>query len=670
MEHQNTKLDYSAHSSLAFDWRAGPKYILLGEIAANLLGYCGLSRIGIMPLLNCLPTANTCTASFAKRYTRIVSAIAVFIAMFASENLCGMARAENVGGQIVLRLPMGTSGPNTIDPVRGSSQYDNKACGYFYETLLEYEYLHRPFKLKPLLLAEMPESLDGGTRFRFRLKKGVRFQDDPCFPDGKGRELVSDDFFYSLKRMADDANQPKGWWLLADAIVGFDEFKKTQNAADKFDYDAPVEGMVKINDHEFEVRLKQPFFNFLYKLAMFQTSVLPREAVEFYGERINRHPVGTGPYVLKNWVSGSRMSFERNPTYREEFYPADPGMNEDGTEPYMGYQDDVALGFYRDAGKRLPIADRVEVTFFVEPQPMWLKFLNRELHYTTVPKLAYDQAFIRRNRRLRESFAERGIRSAPVPLLDMIYNGFNMEDPDYGGYSKDKKLIRQAISLMYNYDEINEAFYNGQNLLYDGPIPAGMDGHPEGHYAPKSYRGPNQQKALRLLKQAGHPNGKGLPPLKYYTSRQPESIAMAEMNKRALARIGIDMQIESVDFSTLSDMLRNRRATFFGLAWGSDYPDAENNLQLFYGPYKSPMSNNFNYDRPEFNRLYEKIRIMQPSEERTKLYVKMRDIIIEDAPMVGSMARIRNYLIHDQLENFKPVEVFSNWPKYLNLEKP
>ena len=606
------------------------------------------------------------TLSCVRRLANKALATVAFVTL-TMFGLCGVHSAEP---EIVLHLPMTTAGPNSLDPVRGSTQYDNKACNFVYESLLEYEYLHRPFKLKPCLLEEMPESLDEGKRFRFKLKKGIRFHDDPCFPDGKGREVVADDFFYSLKRMADNKNQPKGWWLLKESIVGFDEYRKEQNEADQFDYDLPIEGMVKMNDHEFEIRLNQPFYRFIYTLAMFQTAIVPREAVEHYGDRFSRHPVGTGPFLLKKWKSGSRMSFVRNPTYRLETYPADPGLNDDGTEPYPGYQEDVQLGLYEDAGKPLPLADRVEVTMFVETQPMWLKFLNREIAYTTVPAETYDQAFIKRNRRLRQSFIDLGIRSAPVPLLDLIYNGFNMEDPVYGGYDDKSKYLRQAIALMYNWDEINETFYAGENLIYDGPIPAGMDGHPENHRAPKNYRGPNVQKARKLMAKAGYPNGKGLPPLQNYTSRAPAVVAMAELNRRNLKKIGVDMKIESVDFATLSEMLRSRRATFFGLAWGSDYPDAENNLQLFYGPYKSPLSNSFNYDRPEFNKLYEQVRVMPPSEERTKLYIKMRDMIIEDVPMIGSMARTRNYLIHDYLKNFKPVEVFSNWPKYLTIDQP
>jgi len=474
--------------------------------------------------------------------------------------------------------------------------------------------------------------------------------------------------------MADKRNSPKAWWLLQDTILGFDEWRTEQSEADGptgFDYDAPIEGMKKINDYEFEILLKQPFYRFTYTLAMFQTSVVAREAAEYYGKTISRHPVGTGAFTLRHedWESGAFMSLKRNPAYREDYYPSDPGLNEDGSEPYAGYAEDKQLGFYEDAGKRLPLADRVEVSFFVTNQPMWLKFRNEEIDFTTVPAESFEQAYIKRTQKLRQQYIDKGIRSTPVPLLDFIYNGFNMEDPEFGGYGEKKKWLRQAISLAYNYNEANQAFYNNLNIIYDGVIPPGLEGHPENHRAARNFRGPNLAKARKLLAKSGHPDGKGLPTLVHYTSKQPQSVAMAEMAKRNLKKIGVNMDVRAVDFSTLTDLQREKRAPFFGLAWGSDYPDAENNLQLFYGPFKSPGSNSFNYDRPEYNKMYEQARVMAPSPERTKLYEDMRDMPIEDVPFIGSMARTRYYLTHDRLKNFKPVEVFSNWPKYLNLKE-
>jgi len=581
-------------------------------------------------------------------FSRMFSALnlaPLYISALATVLLISSIVPSDCQGQseVVLRLPMSTTGPNSLDPVRGSSKYDNVASGYVYETLLEYEYLIRPYQLKPCLLESMPEVSEDGLTFTFKLRDDIYFHDDPCFENGKGRKVVPEDVFYSLKRMADKSNNSKSWWLMQDTIKGFDDYKKEQNEADEFDYDAPVSGMVKLSDRDFKIVLNQPFIRFQYTLAMFQTSILPREAVDFYGKKLSRHPVGTGPFLLEKWETGQQMIFVRNPTYRDVRYPADPGMNEDGTPPYMDYEKDKALGLYE-------------------------KFLNQELDYTGLAAENLSQAFIKRKRTLRPAFVEKGIRVVPVSSLDMIYNGFNMEDEDYGGYSDEKKWVRQAISLAVDLDEVNEAFYQGFNLIYDGPIPNGLDGHPEGHAAPTNYRGPNLQRARQLLEKAGHPNGEGLKKLVYYTSQNPQSIEMAYMTARNLKKIGIKMQVNAVDFSELSEKLREKGAPFFGLAWGSDYPDAENNLQLFYGPFKSPMSNNFNYDRPEYNKLYEEIRVMPSSPERTAKYERMRDMIIEDCPIVGSMARVSKYLVNPRLKNFKPVEAFYNYTKYFNVE--
>ena len=594
---------------------------------------------------------------------------AFFVGLVLLAALVGCGTQAGPTDEKVIHLPIVSSGPNSLDPVKGSSQYDSKATSYVYQTLLQYEYLRRPLKLKPLLLAKMPDVTEDGKLYHFTLRDDVYFHDDECFPNGKGRRLVSEDVFYSWKRMADNKNQPKGWWLLKDTIVGFDEYREEQNAANSFDYDAPVEGFEIINDREFEVRLKEPFYRFAYTLAMFQTSIVPREAVETYGKKFSRRPVGTGPFLLERWEANSRMTFVRNPKYFQEFYPDDPGLNEDGSEPYTGYLEDKELGFYENAGERLPLVDRVEVGFYVNYQPMWLKFLNRELDYTTVPDENYSEAFVKRTQKLRQSFVDNGIRYWPVPLLDLIYYGFNMEDPDFGGYDDKRKWLRQAIALAVDWEERNEVFYSGLNLIYDGPIPPGLTGHPEGHALSNAYRGPNLPKARELLEKAGYPNGDGLPKLVYFTSRGGKFPEMAEMTKRQLAKIGVRLDIRLVDFSTLSDALRNRRAPFFGLAWGSDYPDAENNLQLFYGPFKSPSSNNFNYDRPEYNALYEQARVMGPSPERLALYEQMRDMVVEDGPMIGSMARTRKYLIHERLRNCKPIETFHNWNKYLNIQE-
>ena len=122
------------------------------------------------------------------------------------------------------------------------------------------------------------------------------------------------------------------------------------------------------------------------------------------------------------------------------------------------------------------------------------------------------------------------------------------------------------------------------------------------------------------------------------------------------------------EFPAFMEEVDKKKASMFIFAWQSDYPDAENNLAMFYGPNESPGSNHFNYKNPEYDRLYEQIRTMQPGPERTAIYEQMRDMVIRDAPFIGSLARVRQYLVNPELKNFKATEDFQNWYKYLDVK--
>lgn len=571
----------------------------------------------------------------------------------------------------VATLPIRTDGPKSLDPAKGSTQYDNMACSQIYDTLVQYKYLVRPLELEPCLIEQMPtitDNPDGTQTWRFKLRDDVFFQDDPCFPGGKGRKLVSGDVFYSWKRLADPEYELENWWILKDMIVGFDAYQEMQGAAvkagKKFDYDAEVPGLKVISPREFEVILVRPIQQFRWKLAQFQTSVVPREAVEKYGEQFGRHPVGTGPYMVKDgdWQPAQYINYTRNPTYRHEVYPS-----EQSRDP-QDAANDRRLGLDKPAGTRLPIIDRIECPFYVPDPPMWLDFESGKLGYTQVPSEYFDKAFLRRTRELRDNYRQKGIVSHATPLLDFIFRGFNMEDPLLGGYDDKRRKLRQALSLAFDLDAMNESFYNGTCVVYDGPIPPGLDGYPEGGESDVSYRGPDLQRAKRLLAEAGYPDGRGLPEITYYTSTGGNQAEQVQAEKRFLDALGVKLNARMVDFSELIEAINKKKAPMFGFAWGSDYPDAENNLALFYSKNKAPGANHYNYDRPEFDALYERSRTMPPGPERTRLYEQMRDMVTEDCVFIGSMARVRFYLVNPWLKNFKPSEDFNNWYKYLDVD--
>lgn len=580
------------------------------------------------------------------------------------------SQAMSAKDEKVIRIPMTTAGPGDLDPVKGSTTYENRVCSTFYETLLEYEYLVRPFKLRPLLLEDMPTVEQDGKLWKFKLRDDVFFHDAECFPGGKGRKLVAADVIYSWKRLADPEHTYENWWLVDKLIKGFNEYKESQAklVADgaKFDYDASVEGMRVINDLEFEIELNEANQQFAWRLAMFQFSIVPREAVEQFESEFTRRPVGTGPFIVrdkKDWDFGSGLTVYRNPNYRQAFYPTE----------HM--PEDVEAGLTEAAGQQIPFVDKIEFGFYVEAQPMWLKFKENTLDYTTVPQAGFEEAISRRTKKLKRDWRAKRIRMDKVPLLDFIFRSFNMEDDRLGGYTEDRKALRRAFNLAMDWDEMNEALYFGMALAYDGPIPPGLDGHPENeeHRVSNSTRGPNFDKARDELRKAGYeigPDGRAIDfePVRFYTSQGAESERIVSLLQRNFDTVGIKINPVFVDFPKLMQVTNNKQAPMFSFAWGSDYPDAENNLQLYYGPYESPGSNHSNYKNETYDRMYEELRTMPIGPERTKHIETMRDMLIEDAPFCGSLARTRVYLTHPWVKNFKPTETFYTYFKYLDVD--
>jgi ABC-type transport system substrate-binding protein len=517
----------------------------------------------------------------------------------------------------------------SFEPVRASTNYDSLVLSAVYQPLLQYDYLARPLELRPLLLESMPEVSPDLKTYTFRLRRGVLFHDDPCFANGVGRELVAGDVIHSIKRMADRSLAPTGWWIYNDRIAGFDEL------AERFDYDTDVPGLRALDDHTVVVELTAPYPQFLYALTTLYTAIVPEECARRYGIEMARHPVGTGPFRLKEWIPGQRVVFEKNPKYWDERY----------------------------RGERIPFLDGIVMHIYEQDQPMWLKWRVGDIDFIQTPADYQPSAFDEHDR-LRERFVEEGVGAHVYEVIDMVYKGFEMGHPITGG--ERGKLVRQAIAAAMDMEELIEAFYNGTAVAYDGPIPPGLDGHPERRISP--YRGPNLSLAKELLAKAGYPGGEGLPPIQYHTNRVTASIEQTEMLSRQLAEIGVRIIGNYHSFPELDSKIKKRQCQMFGLSWTADYPDAENFLALFYGANQSPGSNASNYVNPEYDALYEKSRLMQPSPERTVIYERMRDLVIEDAPVIGTLARKRYYVWNARVKNVVPEEVWFGWIKYVDVD--
>ncbi len=290
--------------------------------------------------------------------------LAVLLAFAAVLACAGAAEAQ----QKVVRMAFRTA-ETGFDPQRVWDRYSIGVCENIFEGLLTYDYLARdPVRIVPLVAETVPAPEENGTRYTFRIRPGILFADDPVFK-GRKREVVARDFEYMIKRFRDPKIRAPYSWLFENKIAGLDEFVEKAKKSGKYDYDAKIAGLEVRDRYTLSFKLKEPDYNFLYVLAMPNVVPMAREAVEAYDADTNAHPVGTGPFVLKEWVRRSKIVLERNPGHR-------------------GYELDTRFANPQDewdrraidalAGKRLPLLDRIEIFPIEQEQPRYLAFINHE----------------------------------------------------------------------------------------------------------------------------------------------------------------------------------------------------------------------------------------------------------------------------------------------------
>ncbi len=535
-----------------------------------------------------------------------------------------------------------------LDPAGIGDTTSSGIGGNIFECLFQYELLDDGV-LKPCLAEEMPTVENGGVSddgkvFTIKIKKGVLFQDDPCFPNGKGRELTAEDFVYSWKRVADLNNNSQNWSFLADRIVGLNEFRDYTAGEEDPDYDRLVEGLKALDKYTLRIELTKRLPQVLYVLAHLPTAAVAREAVACYGDEIAGHPVGTGPFRLLKWKRGFGVILERNPSWRGETYP----YPDEGQPPEP------------DAGKPIPFVDRAEYRIIEEAQPAWLTFLSGESDISGIPKDFFSQTI--KNERLSDDMVEKGIKLITAPDPSVFYLGFNMEDPVVGK----NKPLRQAISLAINRDEYIQVFLNGRGIPANGPIPPTFPSYDPDYKNP--YSRFDLDLAVEKLREAEKIHGGPIPTLVMdFGGADSTTRKMGEYYTNALAKIGLELSPEYNTWPKFQDKIKSKACQVFTLGWVADYPDAENFLFLFYGQNVSPGPNSANYVNPEFDALFEKATMMFDSPERRAEYRKLAQMVVEDCPWVFLLHPKGYTLYYDWVKNIHVNHFASGTLKYRRI---
>jgi len=558
-----------------------------------------------------------------------------------------------------------------FDPQRIDDRYSVGVCESLFEPLLTYDYLARPVRVVPLVAEAVPEPEEGGTRYTFRLKPGILFADDPAFK-GQKRELVAKDVEYAIKRFRDPKNRSPYEWLFEHKLVGLDELSAQAAKSGRFDYDARIAGIEVRDRYTVSFKLVEPDFNFLYVLAMPNVVPVAREVIEAYGADTHAHPVGTGPYVLKEWVRRSKIVLERNPNHRG--YELDTRYADVSDE-----WDRRAIEALR--GKRLPLIDRVEIYPIEDEQPRFLAFLNRE--HDLMDELPF--AFIHQvlpNGRLSPALARQGVKVFREEQPEFTYDVFNMNDKvdgrenPVGGYTAERVALRRAMVLAHDRDREITVLRKGQAIAAQSPVPPGVVGYdPTFRSVAQDYDPPRAKALLDLVGYVDRdgdgwrdqPDGRPLVVDYKYLANSQAGRELGELWVKSMADVGIRSQATGVQFV---DLLKDKKVGKFvvaGSAWTADYPDAQNFLQLLYGP-NTGQSNEASFKLAGYDRLYRQSQALPDSPARNALYREMTRLLLAYAPWRLGVHRIYNHLQYPWVKGYKKHPILYTNFKYLDLD--
>ncbi|HVV69135.1 MAG TPA: ABC transporter substrate-binding protein [Patescibacteria group bacterium] len=517
------------------------------------------------------------------------------------------------------------------------------------------------------------------------------------FPYSGTRELTADDYVYEIKRLAlPDVNSPI-LGLMSGHILGLTDYAATLRAAydkqraekvmapwlDLRNY--PLAGAQVLDKYTYRITLIGQYRQFIYWLALSFFAPVPWEADYFYSQpgmarrniNFSWYPIGTGAYMLTENNPNKQMVLERNPNFHAEYYPTE------------GEPGDKAAGYLTDAGKRLPFVDKYVFSLEKEPTPRWNKFLQGYYDQSAIGSDNFGEAIAMDaydKPRLTSQLLNKGIQLRTSVEPSSFYYAFNMLDDTVGGYSKRAKKLRLAISIALNEEELISIFLNGRGIAAQGPIPPGIFGYISGAaginpYVYDEVNGEPVRKSLetakKLLAEAGYPNGRdaqtGKPLILRYdtTSTSPVDKDQFDWMRKQFARLGLELNIEAIDYNRFQDKVRGGDVQFFPFGWIADYPDPENFLFLLYGPnsiVKNNGVNNANYANPQFDALFNQMKGLENTPQRLEIIQNMVGIAQADSPWVWGVFPKTYILSQAWIAPIKPNPVANNILKYQRVD--
>jgi ABC-type transport system substrate-binding protein len=557
-----------------------------------------------------------------------------------------------------------------FDPAVISDLYSRTVTPHIFEALYAYDHLARPAKIKPLIAAAMPEVSADHRTWTIKVRPGIYFQSDAAFK-GQKREVVAQDFVYAVQRIADPANKSALWtWVETWGVVGLTEARlHALESKAAFDYDKVIEGVRALDRYTIQYKLKESRPRFIESIAGSDLlGAQAREVVEFYGEQIAAHPVGTGPFRLKQWRRSSLIVLERNPEYRDVRYDAEPAA-------------DDALGqalLARFKGRRLPMVDEVQVSIIEEVQPFWLSFQNAQIDIIagqtgSVPGEYVNQAAP--GGVVAPNLAKRGIQMQRQVNADTAMVYFNMEDPVVGGYGPEKVALRRAVSLATDIDRLIRLGYRGQAIPAQSPINPHTTGYDPQFKSEMSDHDPARAKALLDLYGYVDKDGDGWrdqpdgQPLTLVRGWQPDQLSreFETLWKKDMSAVGLRTGSQVSKWPEQLKLARAGKLQIWGLGSSAAAPDGQGALQRLDGR-QSGSQNLARFKNARLDQIYDRLSQMPNGPERQVLFDEAKRITTAYMPYRNLVHRISTDMWHPWVIGYRRPVFWQEWWHMVDID--
>lgn len=531
---------------------------------------------------------------------------------------------------------------SSFDPAIAFNDNALNIIGQSLETLYQYHYLKRPYEIIPALADGMPKVSKDGMTYTFKIKKNISYHSHPAF-NGKKRFVIAKDFINSIKRLAYSPLKSTGRWLFESKITGFDHFYNTTKNYKKFK-ENNISGLKAIDDQTLQIRLNRPEPNMLYFLAMTFTTPVPIELLDFTKNDLKNTIVGTGPF---KFISSENQVYrmEKFLDFRKEHYPR------------TGDRYANTKNLLKSSSEVLPLISQVKFHIVNNDEDSWKMFINKKIDVLSVPK-KFLKNVIEQNSKFYKKLKADGIEVKHFSRLASRWLGFNMKK----GILAENPSLRKAIARAIDYDKYIEVLTQNTNLVANSIYNPSIPGYKPEHKNSFEY---DILKAKDLMRTAGFPGGVGLPEITYSTrGTDPAQLDEAEFLKLELAKIGIKLKINILEFSEFLRLGRKNQLELWTDNWIYDYPDAENILQLLISK-NSPGINKSGYSNKEVDNIYNKLAKTLDKQERFKLMYELENIVYEDLPWIPLMYESTYILHRSDIKNFRKSFFIRNYLKYI-----